>query len=46
MIIIESSAKIQSMDGALIRGRGKIVLKETAATGLTGVSSIQVKVKQ
>ena len=42
-IIIEPSSKIQAMDGTIIRGRGKIVIKDAATADFSGGSSINVK---
>ncbi len=45
-IIIESSAKIKVMDGATIRGRGKIILKEASSADLSNGASIDVRLKR
>ncbi len=45
-IIIESSAKIKVMDGATIRGRGKIILKEASAADFSNGASIDVRLKR
>jgi len=45
-IIIESSAKIKVMDGATIRGRGKIILKEASEADFSNGASIDVRLKR
>jgi hypothetical protein len=45
-IILEPSASLKAGDGAIIRGRGKIILEEGNGTALEGRSAIQVPVRQ
>jgi len=45
-IIIEPSAKIKVLDGATIKGRGKIILKENSAADFSNGANIDVRLKR